>query len=805
MVRSGTASCFKLINCAGNNDSVDRDDLQAPESKGSSDRSRWSFRKRSARHRVLSNSVTSETPFVSKTDPDTAAVSLQTQASSTIRDKTSAAQWTEEKNEVQIPVDSKSSSAIASAEDENGIASILDEAIVIVIQSAVRRYLAQRVLLKHKNIIKLQAAVRGHIVRRHAVGSLRCVKAIVKMQALVRKRRARLLLKRSNIEENLDEKNGINNHGSFMEKENTGTEPYTYTSIEKLLSNAFARQLLESTPKTKTINIKCDPSKSDSAWKWLERWMSVASVENGQSQKLEFAKDQQGKDDIVEADCQLETAVSSPENCQSRDIKSSAEALSLASEADNNVNTYDADSYNFQECRPTVSSVSHSHKQSHPQNVEQANLSNNTLESLPDDHRASDVCKAEPDSFHDQSEMERRQHVDVSERTAPEGSEIDGKKSSSVSRKASNPAFIAVQSKFEELSSAANLGKSVGLSNQDAGVDYSMDAVLPGTNHAFGAREIDHAESSIPQTSGIQVGGSECGTELSISSTLDSPDRSEVGVVDFEKETKSSEYGTENPKSSLNLEVDEKVESILSERDVSHSNSSQPEKQENSTAVESEHVSSIVTVESSEIEEKPDSIATGVLVEMESESSHPVSKSSPEASPRSHVTIPESHGTPSSQVSVKPKRIRSGKHGTKHKHGPVSTGKESQLEPNEDNGARSSSEHLSREHKAGKRRNSFGTAKTDHGDQEPRESSSSNSLPSYMQATESARAKALANNSPRSSPDTQYKDVYIKKRQSLSGSNTRQGSPRVQRSLSQAQQAAKGNGTHSPQERKWLR
>ena len=92
---------------------------------------------------MLSDSVTSETPFVSETDPDTAAFSLQTQASSNIRDKTSAAQWTEEKNEVQIPVDSKSSSAIASAEDENGIASILDEAIVIVIQSAVRRYLVR--------------------------------------------------------------------------------------------------------------------------------------------------------------------------------------------------------------------------------------------------------------------------------------------------------------------------------------------------------------------------------------------------------------------------------------------------------------------------------------------------------------------------------------------------------------------------------------------------------------------------------------------------------------------------------------
>jgi hypothetical protein len=38
--------------------------------------------------------------------------------------------------------------------------------------------------------VKLQAAVRGHLVRRHAVGTLRCVQAIVKMQLLVRARHA---------------------------------------------------------------------------------------------------------------------------------------------------------------------------------------------------------------------------------------------------------------------------------------------------------------------------------------------------------------------------------------------------------------------------------------------------------------------------------------------------------------------------------------------------------------------------------------------------------------------------------------
>lgn len=76
---------------------------------------------------------------------------------------------------------------------------------------------AQRELVRYKNVVKLQAAVRGHLVRNHAVGTLRCVQAIVKMQALVRARR-----------------------------DNVASELHSdpkYISIEKLLSNSLARQV----------------------------------------------------------------------------------------------------------------------------------------------------------------------------------------------------------------------------------------------------------------------------------------------------------------------------------------------------------------------------------------------------------------------------------------------------------------------------------------------------------------------------------------------------------------------------------
>lgn len=48
-------------------------------------------------------------------------------------------------------------------------------------------------LRKLKSVVKLQAAFRGHLVRRQAFGTLRCIQAIIRMQALVRARRVQLV------------------------------------------------------------------------------------------------------------------------------------------------------------------------------------------------------------------------------------------------------------------------------------------------------------------------------------------------------------------------------------------------------------------------------------------------------------------------------------------------------------------------------------------------------------------------------------------------------------------------------------
>lgn len=51
---------------------------------------------------------------------------------------------------------------------------------------------ARRAFRALKGIIRLQALIRGHLVRRQAVATLRCMQGIVKLQARIRGRKVRL-------------------------------------------------------------------------------------------------------------------------------------------------------------------------------------------------------------------------------------------------------------------------------------------------------------------------------------------------------------------------------------------------------------------------------------------------------------------------------------------------------------------------------------------------------------------------------------------------------------------------------------
>lgn len=552
---------------------------------------------------------------------------------------------------------------------------------------------------------------------------------------------------------------------------------------------------MESTPKTKPIKIKCDPSKSDSAWKWLERWVSVSPTVVEQSLKPELSAklDEPEKDKCPEN--QVDNDIPSTDYCESRDLLSTTEEATMPS----------LDSSMGEAAVPSESEVNSLTQKSKSESFgiqphfEITAMSNPRENSdfPPTEASQSDfIPQVELNSLSAKPELEMEQTNCSMKRNASEQPETEGRKLVLGSRKASNPAFIAAQSKFEELTSATNPAKSVNSSNQDLGIEScAADTVSSATDNAIKTKEIDLAENSVPYNSRIQLGGSESGTELSISSTLDSPVRSEPLAVEYKQQSNVLE---EETKSNKNVDIEAKVDPTIPNIDLSCPISDQPEKFDNVNASDGEPFNFVLVGDSSQVDQKLEENAS-MQTEIGSETVHQVCKSStPEASPRSHMTtLPESQGTPSSQVSSKAKKnTRSDKNGSKQKRKSLSAGKRSPIKPNHDSGARSSLEKLPKEqHKTGKQQSS-----SEHLEEEPRDSSSSNSLPSYMQATESARAKTQAcSSSPRSSPDVTEKDIYVKKRHSLPGANGRHGSPRIQRSMSQAQQSRKGSSTHPSQ------
>ncbi|XP_068646699.1 protein IQ-DOMAIN 32-like [Aristolochia californica] len=810
MVRSSSA-CLKIIACGS--DSADKDELERTESKGSTDKRGWSFRKRSARHRVLSNTVSSELPSTgNKESPEAATGDFHVQSNPTIPEKNSVPQWKDEappfSSQAPDPNTSDSLPLVEKAsniENPVNIYSNIPESVVVVIQTAIRSYLAQRSVYKLKNVVKLQAAVRGHLVRNHAVGTLRCVQAIVKMQALVRARRARQSLETKPL---VKEISGQEAHKAY------------HSSTEKLLTNGFARQLLETKPKTKPMHIKCDPSKPNSSWEWLERWMVAYSGNISQTEKKPFNPENLKEGGSTEPSVSVESEVI-PEFA---DVKSDHTDTEKPVEIVEELIANSEDEFNFQPYPiHTLASFATLEEDDTKDPLHddaslistQDSATNNgkilaeATDSLSNEYNMT--TQLSPGSGTDKPEVDKERtkpKVDLEKskrtikRAAPDQLETEGKKFVFGTRKSISPVFAAVQSKFEELSANTSSTRSLS-SYHDIGVEPRLDSPpsrAESVTSMAKTKEFGFTEDSVLNDSKVQVAVSECGTELSVTSTLDSPDRLEIESAAPVPEIMDSDNVSSYPNASYDQKLDvsnhdteAKKPSPVIEAFTSYYGVV-PGKMDEANGGSTDLVSHM---ESSEEQQTLEPTVSDFQIQLESIRNQPIDKSTPDGSPRSHITVPDSQqGTPSSQVSANTKRSKLVNSKPKRKTHLIGTRSPSDL--NHDSGARSSTDNVEKDLKNGKRRNSL--------DHEARVSGSSNSLPSYMQVTESARAKINSNNSPKSSPDVLDKDTYIKKRHSLPGTNGKQGSPRMLRSMSQAQQNAKGNGTHSPHtERKWQR
>ncbi|KAK1325500.1 Protein IQ-DOMAIN 32 [Acorus calamus] len=749
-----TISCFKMIPCT--TDSVENEDLEPAEDKTTTDKRRWSFRKRSARHRVLSNSVISELPSGNKESPEATVLDYHAETNLPNAEKIAEPKLTDEKH----PPSSAEIDIVLNKDDHN-----LQESSVTFIQAAIRAYLARRELQKVKSVVRLQAAIRRHLVRRQAGGTLRCVQAIIKMQALVRARRMRTL------EAKLPNKENI--HGSYQ------TEYFGIGVNKKSFANGFARQLLESAPKTKPIFISCDPSGPDSAWKWLERWMAVFSSD------IEQRHHHGEVDNTKLAATEVSSEFQDFFDSASADAKSAYNGIGESHYGEPELTASHGDVFDFQ----IPPQILVSEKNSYSSEKDEDAQSWTTTQAVHD--YVSEKPENEPDNT-----------KAIMEKVSRELIETEGKKFTFGLRKSCNPAFVAAQSKFEELSSTPTSARSINSTSHSAPTESRSGDSPSQTEPVTKTDSLRMFENSISNDQRVQVGGSECGTEISISSTLDSPDRSEIeggeivleiGAAEKEKYVSSSavasgdaynlgnpQVGSENISSSSDSPQNQSDSGILHLENLEEVDKNPPGLVVPADVTHGDHLSAEQSASDSKVQ---------VEVAIEPQ----VYRSSPEGSPR---TASDLFSTPSNQTSSNAKRNRTDNSVPTRKQRSLMTEKSPSNSKN-DSGARSSTEHLPKE-KIEKRRNSFGMPKPDQVDHEARVSNS-NSRPNYMQATESAKAKVHANSSPKESPDVQDKDNYMKKRHSLPTGNGKQGSsPRMQRSSSQAQQNGKANAAHSP-------
>ncbi|GLJ54146.1 hypothetical protein SUGI_1160030 [Cryptomeria japonica] len=197
----------------------------------------------------------------------------------------------------------------------------------IRIQTSFRGYLARRALRALKGLVRLQALVRGYNVRKQTNATLRCMQALVRVQARVRDRRLLLAEETQSVQRQLwerrqreaIERNSLSHSRDHTQEEwddrvhtveeiraKTQSKQEAAAKRERALAYAFSHQLRKCSPRHGSSAVSDGESeKGHWGWSWLERWMAAKPWE---SRNLE--KDSKSVDEVAIKTVEVDTGSS---------------------------------------------------------------------------------------------------------------------------------------------------------------------------------------------------------------------------------------------------------------------------------------------------------------------------------------------------------------------------------------------------------------------------------------------------------------------------------------------------------------